>query len=364
MKIGILTFHASHNYGSMLQAYALQKYLLKEGHDVKIINLRTSTQKHFYANPAEGNIKALLRSCTHLRTFLHNCIKWKLFESFLCKEYITTKEVAKLVSVENVIKEEAFDALITGGDQIWNMNATDFSIAYFAPFNIPGLKKISYSPSFGSEEYFVPNNYAPVIKDLLSHYDSISVRDKSASVFLSELLGKDIPAMTDPTMLLDKSKYEELAGGEPIIKGKYIFYYSPQPRSDRNKMALRLSQKYNLPVYTSNGNYDNFAGIKHYQKVGPKEFLNLIKFSEFTCGKSFHLLVFSLILEKKIISMTGDKDARMKGLLEDVNLSQLGCATDMDVSQINMPEIDWSYVRKVLIQYKQKGASYLSQALS
>lgn len=31
MKIGILTFHASHNYGSMLQAYALQSILKKWG---------------------------------------------------------------------------------------------------------------------------------------------------------------------------------------------------------------------------------------------------------------------------------------------------------------------------------------------
>lgn len=38
MKIGILTFHRAHNYGAVLQAFALQEYLRKAGHEVKIID--------------------------------------------------------------------------------------------------------------------------------------------------------------------------------------------------------------------------------------------------------------------------------------------------------------------------------------
>ena len=37
-KVGIITFHASHNYGSMLQAYALQQVVLSMGYDCAIIN--------------------------------------------------------------------------------------------------------------------------------------------------------------------------------------------------------------------------------------------------------------------------------------------------------------------------------------
>lgn len=38
MKIGILTFHWSDNYGAVLQCYALQEYLKSQGHEVEIIN--------------------------------------------------------------------------------------------------------------------------------------------------------------------------------------------------------------------------------------------------------------------------------------------------------------------------------------
>ena len=38
MKIGILTYHRAHNYGAMLQAYALQHFLQSKGHQVDFID--------------------------------------------------------------------------------------------------------------------------------------------------------------------------------------------------------------------------------------------------------------------------------------------------------------------------------------
>lgn len=47
-SVGIITFHASHNYGSMLQAYALQQVVKNLGYDCEIINFRTKRQKDLY----------------------------------------------------------------------------------------------------------------------------------------------------------------------------------------------------------------------------------------------------------------------------------------------------------------------------
>ena len=43
MKVGILTFHDAHNYGAVLQAFALKKYIKNIGHDAKIINYHHET---------------------------------------------------------------------------------------------------------------------------------------------------------------------------------------------------------------------------------------------------------------------------------------------------------------------------------
>ena len=47
-KIGQLTFHASHNYGSVLQAYALSRQLQLMGYETEFINLRPQSQKDAY----------------------------------------------------------------------------------------------------------------------------------------------------------------------------------------------------------------------------------------------------------------------------------------------------------------------------
>lgn len=43
-----ITFHAAHNYGSMLQAYALQQTLKAIGVDNEIINFRSKKQHDMY----------------------------------------------------------------------------------------------------------------------------------------------------------------------------------------------------------------------------------------------------------------------------------------------------------------------------
>jgi hypothetical protein len=45
MKIGILTFHWATNYGAVLQAYALQEFINKMGHQACIINYTPFTAK-------------------------------------------------------------------------------------------------------------------------------------------------------------------------------------------------------------------------------------------------------------------------------------------------------------------------------
>ena len=47
-RTATITFHAAHNYGSMLQAFGLQQTLLKMGYENEIINLRTNRQTKLY----------------------------------------------------------------------------------------------------------------------------------------------------------------------------------------------------------------------------------------------------------------------------------------------------------------------------
>ena len=61
MKIGIITFHAAFNYGSMLQAYAMQTFLERQGHHVEIVNFRPLSQKKGYSKPIDFTTKANIK---------------------------------------------------------------------------------------------------------------------------------------------------------------------------------------------------------------------------------------------------------------------------------------------------------------
>ena len=48
MKIGILTYHRAHNYGAMLQAYALLTFLKEQGHEVEFIDYWPNSHQQQY----------------------------------------------------------------------------------------------------------------------------------------------------------------------------------------------------------------------------------------------------------------------------------------------------------------------------
>ena len=142
-KIGCVTFHASHNYGSVLQAYALQEYIKKNFKEVdfKIINLRLPAQREMYAFPKKKtstknrlfqfiNYKALKSKYQKFELFINNVLN-------VTKEYTSEKDI-----------DEAFDIYLSGGDQIWNPICKDFSWLYYLD-NIKNGIKISYAPSMG-----------------------------------------------------------------------------------------------------------------------------------------------------------------------------------------------------------------------
>lgn len=46
--MGILTFHRAHNYGSVLQAYALQNWLFNNGTNNEIIDYYPTSSRNLY----------------------------------------------------------------------------------------------------------------------------------------------------------------------------------------------------------------------------------------------------------------------------------------------------------------------------
>lgn len=326
MNIGIITFHAAHNYGSMLQAYAMQTFLERQGHHVEIVNFRPLSQKRGYPKPIDFATMATMkqsvkRICVAPQTIKPLNERWRLFEKFLNEKLNTTKEYTALAELKKASFN--FDAIITGSDQIWNTNAFDFSEAYFATFASKGTCKIAYAPSMGPNP---ENQNAEYLKNLLGGYKAISVREERTKEFLvNNHIADHVKVVLDPTMLLDESDYESIVGKEPIIDGKYIYYYTPgSVRHEFLDEAVQMGKAMGLPVVFDNTYYPyqirNCNNLIPYVNAGPSEFLNLIKNATMVCGASFHLMAFSILFKKTFYCMNGDVDSRMNNLMNMLNL--------------------------------------------
>lgn len=329
-KVGIITFHASHNYGSMLQAYALQQVVLGMGFDCEIINFRTERQKKMYRPDfCQGGIYERFKRLIVQLPYINQLYKKSsLFEAFLKNDLILSdREYETLEDLE----QETFhyDYYISGSDQIWNTACLDFDWAYFLSFVKHG-KKIAYAPSMGaSPEILEKKLDLNCFTSLLQGYDRLSVREPRTAEFIQKSFINEIFVTLDPTLLLSSKQWNDLIDTTPIIQGDYIFLYSPKSESfyPTYKLAEDISKHYGIKVVLSKVpkywcDKKRWCNFEIRADVGPKEFLNLCKNAKLVCCDSFHAVVFSILLQKPFAVINGMDDSRIANLL---NLTDLQC---------------------------------------
>lgn len=149
-KVGIITFHGAHNYGSCLQAYALLNTINSMGYDAEIINFRTDNQKDQYSPLTKRKgVKYFLKNCYFFFHLKSRKKKYELFETFISQYLVMGQREYKTLE-ELECETFPYDYFICGSDQIWNTNPSDANDAYFLPFVKNSKVRIAYAPSFGA----------------------------------------------------------------------------------------------------------------------------------------------------------------------------------------------------------------------
>lgn len=367
-KIAAITFHSSYNYGSVLQAYALQEFVKKEFgkyFDYKIINLRTDRQKEFYKRPyGYYDCRSLARKCLFVG-FKNKILgkKYK-FEKFINNSLNITSEYSDVYEIEKA--KLKFDYYISGSDQIWNYAILDFDWSFFLEFCEKG-KKISYAASFGPKPLELDEATKNRLEKDLSEYENISVREVGSAEKVKQIMDMDIAEIhVDPTLLLDKKDWDKIAGAR-IIKGDYIFLYDLKGNRNAYEIARKLSKTYDVPVVIVKENakmnilYRDF--IKKYD-AGPLEFLNYIKYAKIVVSSSFHGNAFSVIFEKPFLAVGGKEDFRINNLLKMTGLIGRAVTTIDDI----MPgkelfDVNFDFAKRAVKKEQKRSRKYLAKAL-
>ena len=361
-KIAIITFHAPHNYGSNLQAYALQNKVIDLGYECDIINYRTSIQKEvYYIFTHRKGLKFRLKNLyTRLFIFKDRKKKYDKFENFINTKLKLTKEICTEEEFENIVKQ--YDSVISGSDQIWNLSIEDFDKVYMLPGDIKN--KVTYAVSTGEDltlDYFTPEH-----TDLIQNIDHISVRDSGTADLIEKIIGTRPNVVVDPTMLYDSEFYDQLVEDEPIIKGEYIYLYTLGNDPELLEIARKLSAKTGLPFYISHVSGTHYMfGTKKVLATGPVEFLNHIKYAKYVVVSSFHGTLFSILYHKQFWAYKPEKDNRKKEILtvldlmdRSINIDNCNAKFDEKIS-----EDKYSCVDEKLSNARKNAVDFLSNAL-
>ena len=336
MKVGILTFHDAHNYGVVLQAYALKKYIQKLGYEVKIINYHHETIPDGY--PKEDNEK-----------------RWEKFNKFI-KTLIDNEE--KVYTKEEDLEQLDIDFWICGSDQIWNTEITrGFNRGFFLDFKTNG-KKISYAVSMGIPE--LPKEYEQKFKESLEKLDEISVREESLKQYAEKFVDKKIEITLDPTLLLDVSDYEKLLVENSY--GQYVLIYALGPDERLIKIAKKIAKEKKVEIIELNDKAKKDYFCKQISDASPEEFLSLIKNAKAVITNSFHGTIFSIIFKKEFYTITRlNRNSRMENILKIVGMEDRLINDISDLRKVKEQDYEKAYIR--LKEEKQKSKDFLKNAL-
>lgn len=370
--IGIITIHRIYNYGSVLQAFALQQVCKKIGYHTEIIDYKFPNEFHIAKSSTKkpsvslfGKVKSFIMKVLFARSLLrqHHSIDQFVATHLNLSEmcFKTPEQLAKY--------PPEYDIYITGSDQVWNHNHCFGDVSFFLGFAGGQLKKISYASSFGTKE--IDDCFKKPYADLLSRYSHLSVREISGVSIIRELTGKKAQLVLDPTLLLTPAEWNDIAK-TPREKGKYILCYylnysfDPFPYADHLAQHIRRITGYRIvrvgrpPEAFRNPHTVNMVG------ASPEEFVGLIRDAAIVLTTSFHGTAFALnfgIPVFTIVENRSSSDSRQVSLMESVGLGNRILSMGDEYPTKDKLPCDYLKPHERLSTLRESSFSYLISAL-
>lgn len=356
MKIGILTYHRAHNYGAVLQCYALQETLRRLGHQVSVIDYRQEYVEATYSYCSPQILKRKLSNLGALRDYmLNNVLRFRyirhrrsVFEGFVASRLATTSPCGS----ENI--PEDFDVYIVGSDQMWSEVCTggSFDKVYLGAFrrsDSSSLAGYAISSNRTSVEVILNSH-----KDLISGFNRLSFRESYIAETLAPVLAVEPQVCVDPTLLTEASLWESMTDSRWAGQKYVLMYEISRPRGDKGylrrkaeEMAAAIGEGCKV-IDLSDMSYD------------VEDFVSLFRYASYVVTTSFHGTVFSLIFERpfRSVRLGCAADARYEHLLNAVGAGE--CCVDMSFEAKPVP-VDFTEIRTRLKQYREGSMNFLKE---
>lgn len=391
-KIGILTIHKAINYGSVLQAYGIQKQVADLGFDAEIIDYGSIGVADVASPKTQNSIsRKLFKYILHpVSNFKHLVRRIELLVIKRAEDYLFKKDLEiqkgsfrKFETKHLKISKDSYhsnddlesvnliyDGVITGSDQVWNPLITENDLAYFLNFITNNNKKVSYAASFGYED--IPEGFLNRIAPELQSIKHLSVREVSGARIIKRITGLDAQVVLDPALLLSGEEWGEIIP-ESKIGEPYIFSYAFMNSPEIERLCKHLSKVTGFKIVRLSLYHRGFQRIKEHldrsttyvNHCGPLEFLSYLSNASIVVTNSFHGTVFSLNFRKDFFVIPPEHNIeRIVGLLDLCKLSDRLQKQGNALPAKNDIEIDYSKVEPIFVSERSKSIEFLQRSLN
>lgn len=365
-KVKVITRHAVANYGSLLQTYATQHVIEKLGHEVEIINYvpreeqswRQAFVRYHIRNVSGRN--PLYKLVFLMSQMINYGFSYSMFKRF--RKRFSIKE-GSLFSTPAELKANPpqADIYVTGSDQVWgNIGTMPYDPAFFLHFAPADKRCIAYSASFGTTE---PDIEGKALVQMMGKYSAINVREMSAKHILNDHGFSNVNHVLDPTFLLSREEWQSIAA-KPQNKAPYILVYQLHSGEAFEAYAQTISKKLGLPIVRLSCSMNSVLQQgKFVYMCSPNTLLRYFMDAQLVLTDSFHATAFSLILNKKFVTLSpGKTSTRIKSILETFGL---GSRLLDDLNQFDWLDqtIDFDHVNTSLAKLRDESIGYLSRSL-
>ncbi|RXG13095.1 polysaccharide pyruvyl transferase family protein [Leeuwenhoekiella aestuarii] len=386
-KIGVATLgNAKENYGQILQAYALQAFLKKNGYDPFLIRYRRKITledekglrkfaKRIYLLLKGDNTDRKIKN-PDAEIEVHLSLKQKDFQDFYNNLFNQTDLFYHGIKELRENPPQA-DVYIAGSDQIWNWGGRyGYDPAYFLQFGSKNIKRIVYAAGMSkiSSSAAAKNE----LKEYMKNLDRVALREPTGIPILKEAGCKDPQVVLDPSLLLDNEDYDALTNSVEPIKENYVLGYfinfeSPESINWGNIENYLESEDITFKYVSSEGYYDPIHKLGKYenQHFTIAEWISAYQNATYVVTSSYHGLLFSIFNKKPFLfffvqnSKHKYGENRAKYILGELGLETRLYDRNSSKSfkeQLEAP-IDWNNVEKKYKALKDKSIKFLLDAI-
>ena len=363
MRIGILTFHRSINYGAYMQAYALSSTLKKRyhQHSVEIIDFEYLQKHNHY------------RQATHRFPLgIEISIQYSRFQEALNllplskRSFITdnTDDLCEFI-------KNNYDIVIVGSDAVWafqNKMPIDNPYWLFGD-RLNGVIKMSYAASgFTTQFDSITTEERDFIKERLKDFTYIGVRDDATKSFINSLeLNKQVFLNNDPTIFLEPASnvelYRKCLHKNMIFSNRKTISFMTRRMPFLKELRKELSSQYNLIHLYRRDRINDILLLRcrYLPNLSPLEWYNLFCQMSLNITYYFHGACMSLINHIPTIVIddaTTPYKSKYTQLMTDLRLDNcLFNHRDLDYSKL-LECIDY------LLSHQEQEAHRISNALT